>query len=124
MVRVTVVVWVSLPLLPVTVMVSVPALVPAFTVICMDAEPAPVMVVGLKATVTPLPWPEADRVITPSKPPETVLVILTWPCAPGATVTLVGAAFRVKLPPELLVTVSETVVVSLVLPEVPVTVIV
>jgi hypothetical protein len=120
MVSVIVVVCVSLPLLPVMVIVSVPAAVPDFTWISRAADPAPVMVVGLKATVTPLFSPEADKVITPLKPPETVLVTFEMPWLPGATVTLLGFALIVKLP-AVPVTVRVSVVVFLVLPEVPAT---
>ena len=91
--------------------------------ICMAAVPEPpVMDVGLKATFTPVGCPDAVRAIVPVKPPEGVAVILTLPCPPGATLPFLGVAARVKLPPPELVTVSVTVVVSVVPPEVPFTV--
>jgi hypothetical protein len=48
----------------------------------MVEVPAPVIVVGLKVTFWALPSPEADNVITPSKPPVTVEVIVTLPELP------------------------------------------
>ena len=78
---------------------------------------------GLKSTFTPLGSPLADKATAESKPPETVVVIFTCPCAPGAIVTFPGAAAIVKVPPPLVVTVNVTVVVSVVAPAVPVTVI-
>jgi len=125
MVRVNVVVAVVLPLVPLMVIVKVPAAALLDTLTPMAAVPEPpVMDVGLKVIVTPLGCPEADRAIVPVKPPEGVAVILTLPCPPGAMLPFVGFAARVKLPPPELVTVSETVVVSVVLPEVPFTVMV
>ena len=56
------------------------------------------MEAGLKATFTPLGWPEAVRAIVPVKPPEGVAVTLTLPCPPGAMLAFLGAAARVKLP--------------------------
>ena len=52
---------------------------------------------GLKATVTPVGCPEADKAIAESKPPEGVAVILTLPFPPGAMLAFLGAAVRVKL---------------------------
>jgi hypothetical protein len=91
----------------------------------MVEEPAPGagMVLGLKLTVTLLGWPVADKAMAELKPPEIVVVIVEWPELPGLTVIDVGDALMVKLG-AVPVTVRETVVVSLVLPEVPVTVIV
>jgi hypothetical protein len=77
----------------------------------------------LKSTFTPLGSPVADKAIAESNPPETVVLIFTCPVAPGAIVTLAGAAVMVKVPPPLVVTVNVTVVVSVVAPAVPVTVI-
>jgi hypothetical protein len=56
------------------------------------------------------------------KPPETVVVIVAVPDPPRTTLIDVGDALMVKLG-FVPVTVNETVVVSTVLPEVPVTVI-
>jgi len=87
-----------------------------------DPEPGAGMVLGLKLTVTRLGWPLAVKAIDESKPPETVVVIVDLPESPGSIVRDVGDALMVKLG-LVPVTVRETVVVSLVLPEVPVTVI-
>lgn len=80
-----------------------PVAVEDATVIDMVEDPAPVIEVGLKLTVTPDGWPLADREMTPPKPPVTVLVIVEFPAWPCATVTEEGEAERLKpgdeLPP-------------------------
>jgi len=116
---VTVVVSVTPPLLPVMVIVwsPSPALLPTVTV--MVEVPAPANMFGLKLTVTPVGWPVADKVMALLKPPETTVVIVEVPELPLATLIDAGAALMVKLA-VVPVTVRETVVVSLVLPEVPV----
>jgi hypothetical protein len=119
--RVTVVVCFVLPLVPVTVMVWSPVEALRPTVIFMVEEPAPVMVVGLNETELALPSPEAESVIGESKPPVVVAVMVTSPDALRAMVMEVGLALM-ENPAVVPVTVSETVVVSTVLPEVPVTV--
>lgn len=93
------------------------------TVIFEVPEPGAAMELGLKLTVTPLPSPEADREIEELKPPETAVVIVEVPELLLATVIDVGEALMVKLG-LVPVTVRETVVVSVVLPEVPLTVMV
>ena len=98
-----------------------PVAVVEATVIVMVEVPVPVIDVGLKPTVTPVGCPDADNVTAESNPPVTVLVIVEVPELPCATETDEGDALREK--PAAAVTVSVTVVVSLVLPEVPVTVI-
>ena len=80
-------------------------------------EPGAAMDVGLKPTVTPVGWPLAEL-----KPPETAVVIVDLPLLPCTTDTEVGEADMVKLGLATVVTVRETVVVSVVAPEVPVTV--
>ena len=87
----------------------------------MVDDPAPVIDVGLKLVVTLLPCPEADREIAELNPPVTPVVTVTWPEEPRVTVIDAGAALM-ENPAEVLVTVSVTVVVCDVLPEVPVTV--
>lgn len=82
-------------------------------------EPGAAMGLGLKATVR-LPSPLSDNVIAELKPSETAVVIVDVPDAPRARVSEVGDALRVKVG-FVLVTVRLTVVVSTVLPEVPVT---
>jgi len=83
-------------------------------------EPGAAMGLGLKDTVTPLGWPDADNVIAASNPPERVLVIVDVPLEPWATETEAGEGERLKLGP--VVTVRVTVVVCVKLPLVPVTV--
>ena len=121
--RVTVVVCTAPPPLPVIVMVWFPslALLPTLTVMVDVPEPGVAIELGLKVTVWAVPCPEADRLIAALKPPETTVVMVAVPELPRATLIDVGDALMVKfgLVP---VTVRETVVVSTVLPEVPVTV--
>ena len=120
-----VVLFVTLPPVPVMVTVKVPVVAPDVTLIIIAADPAPGagIVEGLNATLTPVGTPEAVNAIAELNPPETVVVILAWPCDPRATDTLAGAAAIVKVPVGP-VTVRLTVVVSVVLPAVPVTVMV
>ena len=82
----------------------------------------PVVGLGLKAAVVPLPRPEADSVTLPAKPPDFVIVMVLVPFPPRRMVRLVGEAESVKLPPPTAVTVRETVAVWVMPPPVPVTV--
>lgn len=121
---VTVVVCVTPPPVAVIVMVRFPTLefLPTRTVIVDVPEPGAAIELGLKVTVCDPPCPEADKEIDELKPSETAVVIVDVPELPRATVRVAGEAPTVKfgfVP----VTVSVTVVVSTVLPEVPVTVI-
>src|SRR5208282_1225348 len=77
-VRLTVVVRTSPPPVPVIVMVYVPVAVSEATVmdIVEVPEPGDAMDVGLKLTVTPLGWPEADNAMAALNPPETAVVIV------------------------------------------------
>lgn len=122
-VNVTVACWVMPPPVPVTVMVRVPAAALRFTVMVMVDVPAPgaAMDVGLKLRVTREPVTVPDRLTAELKPPLTAVVMVTFPLLEGETEIDVGDALRVKLgvAPGM---VSVTVVVSTVLPEVPVTV--
>lgn len=93
---------------------------PTLTVMVNVPEPGAAMELGLKVTVCALPCPEADRLIAELKPPETAVVIVEVPELPLATLIDVGDALTVKFG-VVPVTVSETVAVSTVLPEVPVT---
>src|ERR1039458_5702539 len=86
----------------------------------VEVPEPPAMEAGLKVTVTPLGCPEADRAIDELKPFEGVAVIVLVPWPPGAMLSFVGFAARVKLAGP--VTVRVTLVVSVVLPEVPFTV--
>ena len=83
--------------------------------------PAPVIEVGLKLMVTRLPCPDADNAIAELNPPLTVEVMVTVPEVPRVTVIEEGDALM-ENPAAVPVTVSVTVVVWTVLPEVPVTV--
>jgi hypothetical protein len=106
------------------VMVRLPRLERELTLIfIIDVpEPGTGTELGVKVTVWPLPNPEADKEIAELNPPETVVVMVEVPELPLTTVTVVGDALMVKLG-DVPVTVSETVVVATVPPEVPVTVI-
>jgi len=117
------VVFVTPPPVPVTVMVRVPVVAVVATRICIPACPDPGagMVAGLKTTFTPVPCPEAVNAIAALKPPEMVVVIFEVPVAPRAIVNVLGEAVIAKVFVAV-VTVSVTVVVSVVLPDVPVTV--
>lgn len=96
-----------------TVIVEVPLPVP----------PAGLMDVGLKLTETPLSFTEPDSEIEETEPLATVAVIVEEPEPPLEMVSEVGDALIVKAGVAE-GTVSVTVVVSTVLPEVPVTVMV
>ena len=82
-------------------------------------EPGAAIEAGLKATVTPVGWPEAESATAALKPPETVVEIVTLPAVPWVIVVEVGDAAMVKSGA---VTVRVTVAVWVVLPPVPVTV--
>lgn len=109
--------------MPVTVMVWLPRIArePTVTVMVELPEPGAAMELGLKLTVRPLPPPEDDKLIAELKLPETAVVIVEVPDLPLAMLKDAGDALIVKLGAAP-VTVSTTVVVSTVLPEVPVTV--
>lgn len=66
------------------------------TVIDIDEVPAPVMDVGLKPTVTPEGWPDAESVTAESNPPVTELVMVEEPDPPCAIETEPGEADRLK----------------------------
>jgi hypothetical protein len=103
-------------------MVLVPVVALLLAVIFMIEDPAPVIEVGLKVMVVPFPSPVADKVIAESKPPTTAVDTVTLPEVLRVTLIEVGEALMEK-PGVVPVTVRDTVVVSTVLPEVPVTVI-
>lgn len=75
---------VTLPPVPVIVIVLTPVLAVEATLICTAAVPEPGAGIGLglKATVTPVGWPVAVRVIAESNPPETAVVTCDLPVAP------------------------------------------
>jgi hypothetical protein len=77
-----------------------------------------VVLVGLNDAVIPLGKPEADKLTLPLKPFCGVTVIVLVPLAASKTLRLLGDADNVKVPT--LFTVSETVVVLVKRPAVPV----
>jgi hypothetical protein len=97
------------------------AFLPTVTVMVEVPEPGAAMELGLKVTVWALPCPVAENVIAALKPPETAVVIVAAPVPLLATVIVVGDALTVKLRVAA-VTFSETLAVSVVLPEIPFTV--
>ena len=84
--------------------------------------PVPVMEVGLNVMVTPLPSPLALKVTAESNPPVTVDVMVSVPEALRSTVRDDFDEVRENPPVTAVVTVRLTVVVSVVPPLVPVTV--
>lgn len=115
-VRVTNAVLVKLPDVPVTVIVAVPVVaVPLADSVSVLTS---AVLLGLNEAVTPLGRPEADKVTSPLNPFNGVTVIPLVPVLPCTTLMLDGDAAREKLGAGL--TVSETEVVVLRLPEVPV----
>jgi hypothetical protein len=118
MVSETVVVCVNDPEVPVIVMVLVPV------VAVLEAVKVSVLVevVGFvpNVAVTPLGSAELDRVTDPVKPAMSVTVIVLLPLVPCFTVKLEGEAESEKLGCAGAVTVSDTVVVCVRLPDVPV----
>ena len=109
------------PLVPVTVIVRVPVVARRLTVMVRVEDPAPVIEAGLKPRVTLLPCPEPESEIAELNPPLTAVLTVTWPEVPRMTAIDVGDAL-IEKPAVVLVTVSVTVVVCTVLPEVPFTV--
>jgi hypothetical protein len=93
-----------------------------WTVMVEVPEPGAAMGLGLKVTVLPGPCPEADRSIGELKPPEIFVLTVKVADCPEKTAFNPGDALTLKLPAAGAVTVMETVVVAVMLPEVPVTV--
>lgn len=73
-----------------------PAATEEATAMVMLDVPLPVIDVGLKVTVTPEGWPEAESVTAESNPPVTVLVMVEPPELPACTETEPGDAESVK----------------------------
>ena len=113
------------PPLPVTVIVVVPLLAFLAAVIVMTDDPVPGagMGFGLKLTVTRPPWPEADNEIAELKPFKAVVLIVELPELPRATVSELGEALMLKSGVTR-ATVRETVVVCVMPPPTPETVMV
>jgi len=95
----TVVVCVTPPPVPVTVMEYVPvAEVEATVRVRVEVpDPGAAMEVGLKAAVTPVGKPLADKATAASKPSTTAVVIVEAPLLPCTTERELGEAERVKL---------------------------
>lgn len=91
-VRLTVVVCVWPPPVPVTVRVYVPGAVVAPTEMFIVDEPLPVIDDGLNPTVTPAGWPDDDSATAELNPPLTALVMVELPAFPCSTVTVEGDA--------------------------------
>jgi hypothetical protein len=117
-VRLMVVVWVSVPEVPVTVTVAAPKVAVLLAVKVRTL----VEVAGLvpNAAVTPVGRPEADKLTLPVNPPTSVTVIVLVAVLPCTTLTLAGEAESEKLGCAGAEIVSETVVVCVSAPEVPV----
>ena len=82
------------------------------------------MLAGLKLTVTPDGMPLADIVMELLNPPKMAAVIVDVPLPPCAAVTELGLAVRVNPGAVPEVTASETMVVWVIPPPLPVTVMV
>jgi hypothetical protein len=119
-VRLTDVVCVRLPDVPVTVTLNVPvlAVLPAVNVNVL----VPVAGSGLNDAVTPPGKPEADKVTLLLNPFDGVIVIVVAAWLPCPTVTLPGDADKLKFGAAEVLTVRLTEVVCIRLPDVPVTV--
>lgn len=115
-----VVVCVSVPLTPVTVIVAAPI------VAVLDAVKVrvlvPVVEAGLNAAVTPAGNPLVVSATAPVNPPDGVTVTTLEPVAPCATETLAGLAASEKLGVWTAVTVKLRVAVCVRVPLTPVTV--
>lgn len=103
---------VMLPLVPLMVTVRVPMVAVRETFMVKVELPEPVMDVGLNEKVTPLPETEAERLMLELNPPVAAVVTVTLPEDFLATLIEVGEAEMLKVA-EVLVTVTEMVVVSM-----------
>ena len=92
-------------------------------VIVDEPDPGAAIDVGLKETVTPDGWPEAESATALLNPPETAVEIVEVPFPPCATETDVGDAAIVKFGVAAAVTVREIDVAWVTPPPVPVSVI-
>jgi hypothetical protein len=113
-----VVVSVRVPDVPVMVTVDVPLV--AVELAVKVSVLLAVAGLGTKVAITPLGNPEADRVTLPLKPFDGVIMMALVPVVPCTTVRLLGLAERANVGDAL--TVSVIVVVSVRLPDVPVTI--
>ena len=78
--------------MPLTVMLYVPAATVEAIAIDIAELPVPVIDAGLKLTVTPEGWPDADSDTGDLKLPVVVLTIVALLELPAATESLVGSA--------------------------------
>jgi len=93
---------------------------PTLTVIVEVPEPGAGIELGLKVTVWAVPSPVADKAIDELKPSKIVVVIVKLPVPPLETLMDEGEALMVK-PGFCFVTFRVTVAVSVVPPDVPLT---
>ena len=93
-VRLTVVVWLRLPEVPVIVTVEVP--VAAVLLAVSVKKLAAVAGFGLREAVTPLGRPEADKLTLPEKPFRGATVTVLDPLDPWAMLRLLGDDERLK----------------------------
>jgi hypothetical protein len=98
-VKETDVVCVTPPPVPVTVIVYVPAatLDPTAMPMVELPDPGAAMDAGLNVTVTPLGWPDADKLTAESNPPLTAVLIVDEPLFPCTTDKDPGEAEMLKL---------------------------
>jgi hypothetical protein len=117
-VRPSAAVCVRMPEVPVTVTVKPPGVAVLVAAKVSVLVPAPAMVAGVKAAVTPLGKPIADKLTVPTNPFREVTVMVLVPLEPCGTLTLFGEAANPKSGAG--ITVRLTVVVLVKLPESPV----
>ena len=113
-VRLMVAVWLTVPLVPVTVIVDVPVAAVAPTVSVRVLVAVPVMDAGAKAAVTPIGRPEAASVTLPLKPPVLVRLITEVLLDPWAMFRLAGLADTLKSAEAVTVAVAVPLTVPLV----------
>ena len=89
----------------------------------VDPEPGAPIDAGVKLDVTPDGTPEAENVMAALNPPDTFVVTTAYPLCPLSRYPEVGETEMVKEPVDVPVTVSDTVVVFVIPPPVPDTVI-
>lgn len=105
-------VCVSVPLVAVTVIGSVPAGVAPIVVIVSCALPVPLMEVGLKVAIAPLGKPVAARLATPEYPLCPAMLMVYVVEAPGCNDWLAGEAVIAKSATGLTTSVAEAVWVN------------
>jgi len=120
-VSIIVVVWLRVPLVPVTVtVVALGGAVPETVNVNTLPVPVPLVGLGVKLALTPEGNVLVLKVICPAKPPVRAIVIVLVPLFPGFTVRLFGLADREKSPPPPLPTVSVRIALCTSDPLVPV----